>query len=221
MEDLTNEVSHNLLHKLLVDELILYHQLQSSEAHIGVLRRSPRRRCIFDPSQEQQPIYLESHMGILGIEDNSCKTARRSRLYLGDWGWVPFGLDTVKVCGCFDHLHEGHKELLETAALIANKRLIVSIIESPEKSYMDQYQSFDERRDAVISFLRSVHGKSCCGQLSIKIMSSRVESSYNADVRVFGDEYYKKYDGKEKVIFIRTKNTKHSSDIRKALSEQN
>lgn len=168
------------------------------------------------------PIYLERHMSFLDIADSSCDIARRSSLYLGDWD-NDNSLDCVEVRGCFDHLHEGHKELLEVAALVAKKTLIVSIIRYPEgKSYMDQCQSFGERFDAVTSFLQSTYRRRYAGtKLSIEIGQARMESSDDAKVLIYGSEYYERYSGEKKVIFIHTNNTKHSSDIRKALFEQN
>ena len=161
----------------------------------------------------------------LDIADSSCDIARRSKLYLGDWD-NNNSLDCVEVRGCFDHLHEGHKELLEVAALVTNKRLIVTIIKYPdtsEKSYMAQYQSFDERFDAVTSFLQSTCRRRYLGtKLSIEIMSDklRMESNDHVKVLMYGSEYYERYSGGKKVIFVHTNNTKHSSDIRKALLEQ-
>ena len=61
--------------------------------------------------------------------------ARRSTLYLGDWDEGQEALDKVEVRGCFDHLHDGHKELLETAVLVANEKLIVAIIADPNKGH--------------------------------------------------------------------------------------
>ena len=81
--------------------------------------------------------------------------ARRSTLYLGDWDEGQEALDKVEVRGCFDHLHDGHKELLETAVLVANEKLIVAIIADPNKSYMGEYDTRRWRSDEMPSCLSS------------------------------------------------------------------
>jgi pantetheine-phosphate adenylyltransferase len=59
--------------------------------------------------------------------------------------------------GTFDHLHEGHRALLDTA-ISQNKHLIIGLTTGDlikNKKYSELIQSFEERKQDLINFLRN------------------------------------------------------------------
>ena len=66
----------------------------------------------------------------------------------------------IKIClgGTFDHLHEGHKNLLEIAVKLGQKVLIGLTTEPllKSKKHREQMQSYKQREDGVVNFLEDV-----------------------------------------------------------------
>jgi pantetheine-phosphate adenylyltransferase len=64
-------------------------------------------------------------------------------------------LKKVGMGGTFDHLHEGHKYLISTALSISKKVVIGLTSESllEKKKFYSKMQSYNERKNAIISFI--------------------------------------------------------------------
>jgi pantetheine-phosphate adenylyltransferase len=64
-------------------------------------------------------------------------------------------LNKVGMGGTFDHLHEGHKLLISTALSVSKKVVIGLTSESllKKKKFFSKMQSYDDREDAIISYV--------------------------------------------------------------------
>jgi len=64
-------------------------------------------------------------------------------------------LNKVGMGGTFDHLHEGHKLLISTALSVSKKIVIGLTSESllKKKKFFSKMQSYDDREDAIISYV--------------------------------------------------------------------
>ena len=65
-----------------------------------------------------------------------------------------YAYDLIGLGGAFDHLHIGHKTLLETAFKLGNKVAIGLSTDAllENKSYRDLIQSYEERGSRVTEF---------------------------------------------------------------------
>ena len=91
----------------------------------------------------------------------------------------------VALGGTFDHLHPGHKVLLQSAAFLTRRKLIVGVMDDSKlktKSNADLIQSTEARIKAVKDFLRSI------GVPPID-EESNVEGHARADVLVITDPF--------------------------------
>lgn len=211
----------NLVRALFVEELILSHQLHSSNASPrNINSRHDCSTYIYDPYLDVV-FRTERHMFFLSCgkgEGNRSSDLRRSKLLLnGDGSYR----NIVAVRGCFDHLHSGHRALLETALCIASKQLIVQIIDDPKKECMEEYQPYHVRKNAIKEFLKETLAKN---GIPVKVLlrsSIYPLDDVHVDVYAFGSEYYDKdlsFVGDSKLFFVFMDDSyPHATDIRKAI----
>lgn len=68
--------------------------------------------------------------------------------------------DAVVLGGTFDRLHAGHKLLLQAAAELAKKRVVIGISTGPmlaRKKLAHLIEPLEVRREAVQGFIKAVH----------------------------------------------------------------
>ena len=97
--------------------------------------------------------------------------------------------------GTFDHLHDGHKLLLRTAFRLG-KKVVIGLATDEllvEKKYKNMIQTFEERKDGIINYIRSINSEypSKCGIIPLNDPFGPAITEPNLEIHVSSEESYK------------------------------